>query len=107
MTTDADLRAPGAAVTLALCGGWEHEPPCPLAAHHTSTHQSGDDVLVTVLFAAEPNFEALARSRIVGALTAGFLAGPGGITTRWQLRHCRPRAPLPPEEDHLQRLIYG
>jgi len=28
----ADLRAPGAAITVALCGHWEHQPPCPLAA---------------------------------------------------------------------------
>src|SRR5215207_9908722 len=28
---EADERAPGAAVTVALCGHWEHEPPCSLA----------------------------------------------------------------------------
>jgi hypothetical protein len=32
----ADAAAPGAAITVALCGSWEHPPPCPLAAHHTS-----------------------------------------------------------------------
>lgn len=40
MSPGADLAAPGAAVTVALCGHWKHEPPCPLAAHHTSTTRS-------------------------------------------------------------------
>ena len=31
MEPDADVRAPGAAVTVVLCGHWDHEPPCPLA----------------------------------------------------------------------------
>ncbi|KQC37143.1 MULTISPECIES: hypothetical protein [Frankia] len=26
-----DERAPGAAITAALCGRWEHPPPCPQA----------------------------------------------------------------------------
>ncbi|ACL38277.1 conserved hypothetical protein [Pseudarthrobacter chlorophenolicus A6] len=34
MEYDGDAGAPGAAITLALCGQWEHPPPCPLAAHH-------------------------------------------------------------------------
>ncbi len=28
-----DPDAIGAAVTVALCGDWRHEPPCPLAPH--------------------------------------------------------------------------
>ena len=34
--------APGGAITVALCGSWDHEPPCPLAPHHTRAHRSGD-----------------------------------------------------------------
>ena len=33
----ADRAAPGGAVTPALCGAWDHEPPCPIAQHHTTT----------------------------------------------------------------------
>ena len=36
MEPDADVQAPGAAVTVALCGHWEHEPPGPLAPHWVS-----------------------------------------------------------------------
>jgi len=35
MEPDDDERAPGAAVTAELCGGWDHPPPCPVAAHHS------------------------------------------------------------------------
>ncbi|MEX5721628.1 hypothetical protein [Geodermatophilus maliterrae] len=35
MEPGADDRAPGGVITVALCGSWEHEPPCPLAPHHT------------------------------------------------------------------------
>jgi hypothetical protein len=33
MDGDSDASAPGGAITVALCGGWAHEPPCPLAPH--------------------------------------------------------------------------
>ena len=35
MAPGNDIAAPGAAITVELCGRWEHEPPCPLAPHHT------------------------------------------------------------------------
>jgi hypothetical protein len=38
----ADERAPGAAVTVAPCGHWEHEPPCPLAPHHVRAARAED-----------------------------------------------------------------
>jgi hypothetical protein len=44
MGADEDVGAPGAAVTVALCGHWEHDPPCPLAAHHTAAERDGDVV---------------------------------------------------------------
>ena len=104
MTTDADIRAPGAAITVALCGGWDHEPPCPLAPHHTSARRTGGEVQVTVLFAADSELEALVRSRIEQALAAGCLTGPDHVTTRWHLRRTRSRAPHRVEVDHLARL---
>ena len=41
-----DSRAPGGAITVALCGHWDHEPPCPLAPttpmqHPPATRRSG------------------------------------------------------------------
>jgi hypothetical protein len=83
MAPDADLAAPGGAVTLALCGAFEHPPPCPVAPHNTQAHRRGDDVVVRVVFAAEPAVEAEVRARIEAALAGGFCHGPDGTRTRW------------------------
>jgi hypothetical protein len=92
---DEDVRAIGGAVTTALCGHWEHEPPCPLAAHYTGTEVSGDAVTVHILFAADPTDEGEVRRRIEDALS------------RWELRGTRPGVVQPDELDHAQRLIDG
>jgi hypothetical protein len=84
MEPDADVRAPGGAITVALCGHWDHEPPCPLAPHLTDAERTDDRVALRVLFATEPPNESLVRQRIDDALSAGWLDGPGGMTT-WHL----------------------
>jgi hypothetical protein len=65
---DEDDGAPGAAITTALCGHWEHEPPCPLAAHYTGVTRAGDRLRLHVLFAASPGDEGEVRRRIDEAL---------------------------------------
>ena len=90
MEAGGDERAPGAAITVALCGHWEHEPPCPLAPHRTSAERSGDQVRLRVLFAAEPAAEAEVRRRVDAALSGGGLTLPDGATTRWHLRSTQP-----------------
>jgi hypothetical protein len=90
MEAGGDVRAPGAAITVALCGHWEHKPPCPLAPHRTDAQRSGDHVRLRVLFATEPAAEAEVRSRIEAALSQADLTGPDGVTTRWQLRSAQP-----------------
>ena len=57
MEPHADVQAPGAAVTVALCGHWDHEPPCPLAPHHVSAAADDGELRVRILFAAEPDQE--------------------------------------------------
>ncbi|WP_432174304.1 hypothetical protein [Streptomyces sp. Tue6028] len=104
MAADGDVRAPGAAVTVALCGDWEHEPPCPLAPHHTSAERCGDEVRLRVLFAADPADEAEARTRIESALSQSTFRGPDGVTTRWRLRGTRPSPVRPDETEHAERL---
>jgi hypothetical protein len=64
MELDADVRAPGAAVTVALCGHWDHEPPCPLAPHHVRVDEDDGELRVRILFAAEPCTEAEVRHLI-------------------------------------------
>jgi len=90
MATDADAQAPGAAITTALCGHWQHEGPCPLAPHHTRAERINGEVRLRTLFAAEPDLEDTVRQRIDQALSRGQLPGPDGATTRWQLRTSRP-----------------
>ena len=93
MAPDADLRAPGGAITVALCGHWEHEPPCPLAAHATRADRVDDTVVVRTLFATEPEREDEVRQRIEAALTAS-----------WTVRHSGSSPVAADERDHAQRL---
>jgi hypothetical protein len=101
---DGDDRAPGAAITVALCGSWSHEPPCPLAPHHTHAHRSGPIVTLRLLFAAEPDDEARVRRLVDDALTRGWADGPDGHRTAWQLVTATPSLVRPEEEDHGRRL---
>lgn len=107
MAPDADLGAPGAAITTVLCGHWEHEPPCPIASHHTSAERIGDDVRLRILFATEPHLEASVRQDIDRALGRGELLGPDGRTTRWRLRLSGSSEPAGRELAHLARLTCG
>jgi hypothetical protein len=107
MDVDADVRAPGGAVTTALCGHWEHEPPCPLAPHHTHAQRSGRRVALRILFAAEPDRVDDVRSRIDAALTAGRQCGPDGVTTRWVLVGSGLGVVRPDEAAHAGRLRGG
>jgi hypothetical protein len=107
MAADADVRAPGAAVTVALCGHWEHEPPCPLAPHHSRAERIGDEVRVRILFATEAGRERTVRQRIDAALSAGHLRRPEGAVSRWAVRGSGP-APVSAEEaEHAARLIWS
>jgi hypothetical protein len=108
MESDADLRAVGAVVTVALCGHWEHEPPCPLAPHHCSSWRDADGLVHThVLFAAQPADEAQVRQRIEDALAAGQLPTPDGGITRWRLRAAEAGAVADDEREHAARLAAG
>jgi hypothetical protein len=105
MEADGDVRALGAAITVALCGHWEHEPPCPLAPHHTAAERSGAEIRLRVLFATDPAAEADVRSLIEGALARAGLNGRDGVTTRWQLHSARPSRVREDEAEHAERLI--
>jgi hypothetical protein len=102
-----DVRAPGAAITVALCGHWAHEPPCPLAAHHTDAEPAGDEISLRILFATEPGHEAEVRERIRGALRAGHLEGPDGRESRWRLVADGASEVRPQETGHARRLATG
>jgi hypothetical protein len=86
----ADSRAVGGAITVALCGTWDHEPPCRWP-HHTDIAAAGDGHVVRTSFIVEPRDEAVVRERIVEALESGEQAGPDGHTSRWTLSEAAPK----------------
>jgi hypothetical protein len=93
MPAEADIRAPGGAITAELCGHGEHAPPCPLAPHHTAAQRRGAQVHLRVLFATEPDREAEVRTRIGRALGA------------WDVRSCAAGEVRPDERAHAGRLV--
>jgi hypothetical protein len=104
MSVDDDDRAPGAAITVALCGSLQHSPPCPLAAHHTQPVRNGETVDLRVVFATEPEHEEEVRRRIDAALRAVAAADPHGATSRWAFRGSRPGVLSPSELAHARRI---
>jgi hypothetical protein len=83
MSSEADLDAPAAAVTLELCGSRDHTPPCPLA-HHTHAERTGTTVSLRVVFATEPENEENVRRRIDAALSSGAVTDRAGTSTHWE-----------------------
>lgn len=104
---DGDVQAPGAAITLALCGHWEHATPCPLAPHHTAADRDGDVLRLRVLFAAEPEDEPEVRRRIGNALAGAQVTTTDGTGTRWGLVTNGSGVVRPEETEHGRRLAAG
>jgi hypothetical protein len=104
MAAAEDDRAPGGAITVALCGNWEHPPPCPLAPHHTAAHRSAEEVRLRILFAAEPDDEQRVRATIAEALARGAGDRPDGGRTTWRLVSAAASEVRPEEREHAARL---
>jgi hypothetical protein len=101
---DGDENAPGGAITVALCGSWSHEPPCPLAPHHTRVHRHGSEVTLRLLFAADPADEPRVRRLVDEVLARGWGDQPDGGRTGWRLVESGPSPVQFEEEDHARRL---
>jgi hypothetical protein len=83
MEPGSDSRAPGGAVTVALCGSWSHgDQPC-VWPHHTVVEEDGPQIVVRTVFRAGQDDEAEVRRRIEQALRDGRLVGPDGRESRW------------------------
>src|SRR5438445_389957 len=78
----ADPAAPGGAVTLRLCGSWDHTGPCRWP-HRTSADWDGRHGKIRVVFTAPAEEAAEVRSLIDRALAGGECAGPDGRPSRW------------------------
>jgi hypothetical protein len=103
LSPGADERALGGAVTVALCGSLDHEPPCPVAPHHTSLTGHGARRHVRVLFATVD--EAVVRRTIDSALGSGTFVGPDGATHRWVLRSSAAAEVVDTERAHAAQLL--
>lgn len=103
-----DTAGPGGAITVALCGRFDHEPPCPLAPHHTAAEPGADGRLtLRVLFAPEISQEKGARDLIERALRSGRATAPDGSVTGWTLQTSCASDVRPEEADHAARLVAG
>jgi hypothetical protein len=105
MQPDGSPNAIGGAITAALCGHWDHTPPCPLAPHYVTALPDGETVAVRILFATEPSNERRVRSLIAEALAAGHLTGPEGGVTTWQLSSDEASTVRRDEQDHAAGLV--
>lgn len=103
MTAEADIGAPGAAVTSVLCTHWGRQRPCSLAPHHAHAVRDGVEVRIRVVFAVDPAHEGAVRCRIERALATVHLCGPGATNTQWQLRNCAAAPPPPRPQKKLSR----
>lgn len=63
MVPDADIGGPGAAITAAVCGHWDHDGPCPFAPHYTFAEPVDDELRLRVLFAADPRSSRRSETR--------------------------------------------
>ena len=90
----ADAREPGAAVTVALCGHWDHEGPCRWP-HNNAVAADGARARFRTVFVAEAADEFEVRDRITEALRRG---------SSWTLVSHHARAPTADEADLGRRL---
>ena len=84
MHDGSDDRAPGAAITAALCGHWDHEDPCRWP-HRTDTSRRGELLNVRTYFDAPPEEETEVRHLIQSALGSGKLIGQDGSVISWEV----------------------
>ena len=90
LASSADPRGPGGAVTVTLCGHWDHEGPCRWP-HHTAIEASdGAGHEVTVQFDAPEQEREQVIALIEGALQKGEQLGPEGQISSWVLTPTSP-----------------
>jgi len=90
----SDPDAVGAAVTVALCGHWEHEGPCRWP-HNNAIEPLGSGAIFRTIFVAAASDEVQVRERIERALREG---------TGWVVQRTQPRRVSPDEVPLAQRL---
>jgi len=79
----SDKRAPGGAVTVALCGHWDHDGPCRWPHHSTITSDLGGHHRLIIEFDAQEDEKDMVRAKIDTAVIHGQLTGPDGVVSTW------------------------
>jgi hypothetical protein len=92
-----DPAAVGAAVTVELCGHWEHEGACRWP-HNSAIDDSHDPARLRTLFVADAAEAAAVGDRIGAALRGA---------TAWRVVSIRSRAVAPVERPLAERLLAG
>ena len=80
----SDSNAPGGAVTLALCGSWDHAGACRWP-HITSAGVDERRIALRVVFVADEEEEKRVRTLIGEAVAGGECAGPDGVISKWSV----------------------
>ena len=75
LSPDTDPGAPGAAITVALCGSAQHDGPCPLSPHGTTARRNSDELRLRTVFVVAPELEDQVRRSIADALATAELDG--------------------------------
>jgi len=81
---EGDTRAIGGAVTVALCGHWDHAGACRWP-HVTTLEPDGPMFTVTVAYTCADEERSHVESLIADAIASGTLTGPDGGCTRWRV----------------------
>ena len=92
-----DPRAVGAAVTVELCGHWEHEGACRWP-HNNAIDAGRDPAVFRTLFVADEPEEATVRERIEASLRRA---------DAWRVISVRARPLAGPERGLAGRLLAG
>lgn len=90
---DADEAAIGGAVTQALCGRWDHRPPCYFPHSTTITDRRDAEAVARVLYVAlGPGVDEV-RRMIDVRMADGRITGPDGRISTWSHLHSTPGRP--------------
>jgi hypothetical protein len=98
-----DPAALGGAVTVGLCGSWEHDGPC-IWPHHSATGAADGLTTLRTVFRARPQHEGEVRRLLEAALGTGRQSGPDGSATDWELLDSGPAEPTADEKALGDRL---
>ena len=81
----SDERAPGGAVTVALCGHWDHEGPCRWPHFSRISPEADGHHRLVVEFDVHEGELEMVSGKIDAAVLHGQLTGPDGVVSVWRV----------------------